>query len=110
MLLGMPVPLLWGNVMTQFGLLTSEREEAIVERGILALQPQFHTFFLRREPRVRDWENTIRILKEQINYTFIKEGMKAKQADKLSIRILESIISQLVLQEFAHIINPHENT
>jgi hypothetical protein len=95
---------------TQFGFLTQEREEEIVGRGIVALQPQFHSFFPRREPRVRDWEESIGILKKQMYHFFLGEGMKAKHADKLSIRILESILSQLVLKEFAHIINPNENT
>ncbi len=94
---------------TQFGFLTREREEEIVERGILALQPQFHTFFLRREPRVRDWEESLWILRKQMCHTFIQNGMKAKQAEKHTDHILESILTQLVLKEFAHIINPNEN-
>jgi hypothetical protein len=111
MLFGMPVPLSWGNDMaqTQFGFLTREREEEIVGRGVLALQPQFHSFFPRRELRVRDWEKSIQILKQQMYHFFLGEGMKAKHADNLSTHILESIISQLVLKEFAHIINPNEN-
>ncbi len=95
---------------TQFGFLTREREQEIVERGTLALQSQFHSFFLRRELRVRDWEASIRILKEQMYHSFRKEGMSKKHANDITIHILESIISQLALKEFADIINPNEST
>lgn len=97
-------------VMTQFGFLTREREEKIVERGISALQSQFHSFFPRRELRVCDWEESLRILRKQMCHTFMQNGMNAKQAEIHTTHILESILSQLVLKEFAHIINPNENT